>query len=80
MPRKTTSATKKIKVFKKSVTKNRVANKIVPVESRSIAGLKELDMELTQLEKEIGALHKRMKDISHKKKISDTLSQISKLN
>jgi len=37
-------------------------------------------MELTQLEKEIGALHKRMKDISHKKKISDTLSQISKLN
>ncbi|PIR78509.1 MAG: hypothetical protein COU28_01190 [Candidatus Magasanikbacteria bacterium CG10_big_fil_rev_8_21_14_0_10_36_16] len=80
MPRKTTSATKKIKVFKKSVTKNRVANKIVPVESRSIAGLKDLDMELTQLEKEIGALHKRMKDISHKKKISDTLSQISKLN
>ena len=42
--------------------------------------LKNLGMELTILEKEIDILQKRMKDISHKKKISDTLSKISKLN
>ena len=72
--------TRNTQTLKKSVTKNKVTNKKSLFDSSSLDDLKNLGMELTILEKEIDILQKRMKDISHKKKISDTLSKISKLN